>query len=159
MKKRIRVSKYTKQILDILGGPTKAINKMLDLCEKGEVNYFNKPDYYISQNEYVTLNVDITSPWFYNICLTYDLHNRDCSLANFIEWFCTEEIYTEYEFNIVYKQDEQLNEVISYCDKLVKLLNIVQIPKSMQEHCKKLTSSILEFYNAYGKECNTKNKT
>lgn len=135
----------------------RAINKMLELCELGKVDYFNKPNYYITQNEYVTLNVDITNAWYYNICMNYDTRKHNCSLASFIEWFCTEEIYVEYNFSTTYKKNTVTDEIMTYCDKLIKLLNIIQASGNLQKRHEKLLLSIREFYDGYGKECNTKN--
>lgn len=157
MRRRIRITRYTKQILDALGGPEKVINNMLRLCENGDIEFMNKEPINTGETEHVTLNVNITNLYYISLVAQYGEHNNKMSLARFVEWFCAEELYSIYDVSNDSSSDRHVDKILSNCAEIINAMNKVSVSSKHYKSVTKLSRALKEFLNEYEQERRTEN--
>lgn len=111
MKKRLVLPAETVNILNQFGDIDTVVNKVLDLVENGYIPAFNLPVACSSNVPMRKITVHITNKWYMD-CITQNI-SRSISLRRILQFFVDNELFSEYNWQIVRKQRDDFKIALS----------------------------------------------
>ena len=82
----------TTQILSQFGSLSEVCDKILQACENGEIDIFNKPS--VERQLCQRYNVNIYNPYYLSLVDKYSIKSSRISLTRLVNWFAANEVYT-----------------------------------------------------------------
>ena len=82
----------TVQILSQFGNLSEVCDKILQACENGEIDIFNKPS--VERQLCQRYNVNIYNPYYLSLVDKYSIKSSRISLTRLVNWFAANEVYT-----------------------------------------------------------------